>query len=72
MQLIFLLVFVSRDINQIVNVFKIADFLDNFMFRQQEQIKQGWSLLSTLHCVLLHDKVKDYFILSLGVHLVSV
>merc|ERR1719244_1110405 len=27
--------------------------------RQQEQIKAGWSLLSTLHCVLLPDKVKS-------------
>lgn len=24
---------------------------------QQAQIKQGWSLLATLHCVLLPDKV---------------
>lgn len=29
------------------------------MFTQQQaQIKQGWSLLATLHCVLLPDKVK--------------
>lgn len=28
------------------------------MFTQQQaQIKQGWSLLATLHCVLLPDKV---------------
>lgn len=25
--------------------------------QQQAQIKQGWSLLATLHCVLLPDKV---------------
>ena len=25
--------------------------------KQQEQIKTGWSLLSTLHCVLLGEKV---------------
>ena len=24
---------------------------------QQAQIKQGWSLLATLHCVLLPDKI---------------
>lgn len=27
--------------------------------KQQEQIKAGWSLLSTLHCVLLSDKVRS-------------
>lgn len=26
---------------------------------QQTQIKQGWSLLATLHCVLLPDKVSS-------------
>lgn len=26
---------------------------------QQAQIKQGWSLLATLHCVLLPDKVEQ-------------
>jgi hypothetical protein len=29
------------------------------LFRQQEQIKAAWSLLSTLHCLLLPDKVKE-------------
>lgn len=29
--------------------------------QQQAQIKQGWSLLATLHCVLLPDKVKYWF-----------
>ncbi|XP_023324405.1 WD repeat-containing protein 7 isoform X4 [Eurytemora carolleeae] len=33
--------------------------LDISFSKQQEHIKQGWSLLSTLHCVLLHDKVKQ-------------
>ena len=33
--------------------------------RQQEQIKQGWTLLSTLHCVLLHEKVRNSNILEL-------
>ena len=27
--------------------------------KQQEQIKTGWSLLSTLHCVLLGEKVSS-------------
>lgn len=35
--------------------------------QQQAQIKQGWSLLATLHCVLLPDKVvaagTDYYFL---------
>jgi len=31
---------------------------DSGFSRQQEQIKAGWSLLSTLHCVLLPEKVK--------------
>jgi len=33
--------------------------LDTSFSKQQEHIKQGWSLLSTLHCVLLHEKVKQ-------------
>merc|ERR1719244_332433 len=32
---------------------------DTSFSRQQEQIKTGWSLLSTLHCVLLNEKVKS-------------
>lgn len=32
---------------------------DTSFSRQQEQIKTGWSLLSTLHCVLLSEKVKS-------------
>ena len=32
--------------------------VDSGFGKQQEQIKAGWSLLSTLHCVLLSDKVK--------------
>lgn len=31
--------------------------------QQQAQIKQGWSLLATLHCVLLPDKVNDICLL---------
>merc|ERR1719300_848727 len=33
---------------------------DTSFSRQQEQIKTGWSLLSTLHCVLLTEKVKNF------------
>lgn len=29
--------------------------------QQQAEIKQGWSLLATLHCVLLPDKVNVFF-----------
>ena len=32
--------------------------VDSGFGKQQEQIKAGWSLLSTLHCVLLSEKVK--------------
>ena len=31
--------------------------VDSGFGKQQEQIKAGWSLLSTLHCVLLSEKV---------------
>lgn len=30
---------------------------EDLITAQQAQIKQGWSLLATLHCVLLPDKV---------------
>lgn len=30
---------------------------EDIFTQQQAQIKQGWSLLATLHCVLLPDKV---------------
>ena len=33
---------------------------DTSFSKQQEQIKTGWSLLSTLHCVLLTEKVKNF------------
>jgi len=38
---------------------EISNTTDASFTKQQEHIKQAWSLLSTLHCVLLHDKVKE-------------
>jgi hypothetical protein len=35
------------------------ELIKGMLFRQQEQIKAAWSLLSTLHCLLLPDKVKE-------------
>jgi hypothetical protein len=35
------------------------ELIKEMLFRQQEQIKAAWSLLSTLHCLLLPDKVKE-------------
>lgn len=33
--------------------------VDKNFSHTQEQIKQGWSLLSTLHCLMLSGKVKE-------------
>ena len=38
---------------------ELQDSSDSANFKHvQEQIKQGWSLLSTLHCLLLSGKLK--------------
>lgn len=36
---------------------KPDEVTEELITAQQAQIKQGWSLLATLHCVLLPDKV---------------
>lgn len=36
---------------------KNDDMTEELIYTQQAHIKQGWSLLATLHCVLLPDKV---------------
>jgi hypothetical protein len=36
---------------------KAEEESEDLFTAQQAQIKQGWSLLATLHCVLLPDKV---------------
>jgi WD40 repeat protein len=38
----------------------IRAFEAEAIVKQQEQVKQGWSLLATLHCVLLPDYVKSH------------
>lgn len=40
-----------------VNWSKTDEEHEEMFTQQQAQIKQGWSLLATLHCVLLPDKV---------------
>lgn len=40
-----------------VNWSKTDEEHEEIYTQQQAQIKQGWSLLATLHCVLLPDKV---------------
>nr|CAH7717856.1 unnamed protein product [Callosobruchus chinensis] len=42
-----------------VNWTKTDEEHEEMYTQQQAQIKQGWSLLATLHCVLLPDKVVD-------------
>lgn len=42
-----------------VNWSKIDEEHEELYTQQQAHIKQGWSLLSTLHCVLLPDKVLE-------------
>lgn len=41
-----------------INWSKTDEEHEEIFTQQQAQIKQGWSLLATLHCVLLPDKVK--------------
>ncbi|XP_014203336.1 WD repeat-containing protein 7 isoform X3 [Copidosoma floridanum] len=43
--------------NRPVNWNKVEEESEEMYTVQQAQIKQGWSLLATLHCVLLPDKV---------------
>lgn len=40
-----------------INWTKTDEEHEELYTQQQAQIKQGWSLLATLHCVLLPDKV---------------
>lgn len=40
-----------------VNWNKVEEENEDLYTNTQAQIKQGWSLLATLHCVLLPDKV---------------
>ena len=40
-----------------VNCNKAEEENEEIYTAQQAQIKQGWSLLATLHCVLLPDKI---------------
>ncbi|XP_045461740.1 WD repeat-containing protein 7 isoform X6 [Harmonia axyridis] len=42
-----------------VNWSKVDEEHEELYTQQQAHIKQGWSLLSTLHCVLLPDKVME-------------
>ncbi|KAL3288183.1 hypothetical protein HHI36_002633 [Cryptolaemus montrouzieri] len=42
-----------------VNWSKVDEEHEELYTQQQAHIKQGWSLLSTLHCVLLPDKVVE-------------
>ncbi|XP_008475840.1 WD repeat-containing protein 7-like isoform X3 [Diaphorina citri] len=39
------------------NTLQKDEAVEEIMTAQQAQIKQGWSLLATLHCILLPDKV---------------
>ncbi|XP_057656171.1 WD repeat-containing protein 7 isoform X16 [Diorhabda carinulata] len=43
-----------------VNWSKTDEEHEEMFTQQQAQIKQGWSLLATLHCVLLPDKVVEH------------
>lgn len=43
-----------------VNWCKNDEEHEEMFTQQQAQIKQGWSLLATLHCVLLPDKVRTF------------
>ncbi|CAH0550599.1 unnamed protein product [Brassicogethes aeneus] len=43
-----------------VNWSKTDEEHEEMYTQQQAQIKQGWSLLATLHCVLLPDKVVEH------------
>ncbi|XP_019868599.1 WD repeat-containing protein 7 isoform X2 [Aethina tumida] len=43
-----------------VNWSKTDEEHEELYTQQQAQIKQGWSLLATLHCVLLPDKVAEH------------
>ncbi|XP_066255390.1 WD repeat-containing protein 7 isoform X2 [Euwallacea similis] len=43
-----------------VNWSKTDEEQEEMYTQQQAQIKQGWSLLATLHCVLLPDKVVEH------------
>lgn len=58
MQYIYILFNILRPGNRsTINWNKAEEENEEIYTAQQAQIKQGWSLLATLHCVLLPDKI---------------
>lgn len=49
--------YVSRQSNKIGSAWTNDEEHEEIVSQQQAQIKQGWSLLSTHHCLLLPDKI---------------